>query len=79
MNIDNVISSLDFDKLKSDCLVHSSLKAYIEKNPKIPPCYDSDYFEQYLKNAVCFPSECANCVGMNKCDIRKFVYIPNFI
>jgi hypothetical protein len=79
MNIDNLISSFDFDKLKSDCLVHSFLKTYIKKNPNLPSHYDSDFLELYLKNAVCFPSECANCVGMNNCDIRKFVYIPNSI
>ena len=79
MNIDNVISSFDFDQFKSDCLVHSSLKAFLKNNPSLPSCYDSDFYELYLKNAVCFPSECANCVGMNKCDVRKFVYIPNLL
>ena len=74
MNIDNLISSFDFDKLKSDCLVHSFLKTYIKKNPNLPLCYDSDFLELYLKNAVCFPSECANCVAMKKNNIRKFLY-----
>ena len=73
MNIVNLISSFDFDKLKSDCLVHSCLKAYIKKNPNLPSCYDSDFMERYLKNAMCFPSECESCVGVKKCDVRKFI------
>ena len=32
-------------------------------------------FENYddLKNAMCFPSECENCVDMKKSDVRKFI------
>ena len=33
MNIDNLIDiEFDFDKLKSDCLIHDFLKTYIKKN-----------------------------------------------
>ena len=31
MNVDNLISSIDFDKLKSDCLIHDFLKMYSKK------------------------------------------------
>jgi hypothetical protein len=31
MNEDNLISSIDFDKLKSDCLIHDFLKMYSKK------------------------------------------------
>ena len=31
MNEDNLISSIDFDKLKNDCLIHDFLKTYIKK------------------------------------------------
>ena len=53
MYIDNVISSFDFDKFKSDCFLHGFLKTYI--------------LGQYLENALCFPSGCKDCVGMQKC------------
>ncbi len=31
MNIDNLISSFDFDKIKNDCPIHEFLKTYIKK------------------------------------------------
>jgi hypothetical protein len=73
MNIDNLISSFDFDKFKSDCLIHDFLKTYIKKKSILSSCYGSDILKRYLKNAMCFPSECENCVGMNKNDVRKFI------
>ena len=73
MNIDNLISSIDFDKLKSDCLIHDILKMYSKKKSILTSCYGSDILERYLKNAICFPSECENCVGMNKNAILKFI------
>ena len=73
MNIDNLISSFDFDKLKNDCLIHDFLKTYIKKKSILTSCYGSDILERYLKNAMCFPSECENCVGMKKNTIRKFI------
>jgi len=36
MNIDNLISSFDFDKFKSDCLIHHFLKTYIKKKRFYP-------------------------------------------
>ena len=36
MNIDNLISSFDFDEFKSDCLIHDFLKTYIKKNRIYP-------------------------------------------
>jgi hypothetical protein len=74
MNIDNLIDiGFDFDKFKSDCLIHDFLKTYIKKKSILSSCYGSDILERYLKNAMCFPSECENCVGMKKCDVRKFI------
>ena len=73
MNVDNLISSIDFDKLKSDCLIHDFLKTYIKKKSILTACWGSDILERYLKNAKCFPSECENCVGMNKNAVRKFI------
>ena len=73
MNVDNLISSIDFDKLKSDCLIHDSLKMYSKKKSILTSYYGSDILERYLKNAMCFPSECENCVGMNKNAILKFI------
>jgi hypothetical protein len=73
MNIDNLISSFVFDKFKSDCLIHDFLKTYIKKKSSLSSCYGSDILERYLKNAICFPSECENCVGMNKNAILKFI------
>ena len=80
MNIDNLISSFDFDKSKSDCLIHDFLKTYIKKKSNLSSCDDteanilriqledySDILEQLLKNATCFPSGCETCVGMKKC------------
>jgi len=73
MNIDNLISSFDFDKFKSDCLIHDFLKTYIKKKPNLSSWYNSDFIERLLKNTMCFPSKCENCVGMNKNAIRKFI------
>ena len=80
MNIDNLISSFDFDKFKSDCLIHDFLKTYIKKKSNLSSCDDneadmlrmeleeySDILEQLLENAMCFPSGCENCAGMQKC------------
>ena len=64
MNIDNLIDiEFDFDKLKSDCLIHNFLKTYSKKESILTSCWGSDIFERYLKNAMCFPSECESCVG----------------
>jgi hypothetical protein len=50
MYIDNVISSFDFDKFKSDCFLYGFLKTYI--------------LGQYLENALCFPSGCKGGFGL---------------
>ena len=87
MNIDNLIDiEFDFDKLKSDCLIHDFLKTYIKKKSNLSSCDDneanmlriqlenySDILEKLLKTAACFPSGCENCVGMKKNAIRKFI------
>jgi len=73
MNIDNLISSFDFEKLKNDCLIHHFLKTYSQKKSILISCWGSDILERYLQNAMCFPSECERCVGMNKNAIRKFI------
>jgi hypothetical protein len=80
MNIDHLISSFDFGKFNSDCLIHDFLKTYIKKKSNLSSCDDneagkleaqlkhySDILEQLLKCAMCFPSDCENCVGMQKC------------
>ena len=80
MNIDNLISNFDFDKFKSDCLIHDFLKTYIKKKSNLSSCDDneadmlrkqfedySDILEGLLENAMCFPSGCENCAGMQKC------------
>ena len=72
MNIDNLISNFDFDKFKSDCLIHNFVKTCIKKKSNLSKWYDSDLLERLLKNTMCFPSECENCVGMNKNAVRKF-------
>ena len=67
MNIDNLIDiEFDFDKLKSDCLIHDFLKTYIKKKSNLSSWYNSDFLERLLKNTMCFPSECENCVGIKK-------------
>ena len=80
MDIDNLISSFDLDKFKSDCLIHDYLKTYIKKKSSLSSCDEneanmlkmqledySDILERLLKNATCFPSGCENCEGMKKC------------
>jgi hypothetical protein len=80
MNIDNMISNFDFDKFKSDCFLHVSLKTYLKKKSKLSSCNESEatilnaQFKDYsdvlgrcLENALCFPSGCKDCVGMQKC------------
>ena len=73
MNIDSVISNFDFDKFKSDCLIHNFVKTCIKKKSNLSKWYDSDLLERLLKNTMCFPSECENCLGMNKNAVRKFI------
>jgi len=80
MNIDNVISNFDFDKFKSDCYIHRFLKTYLKKKSELSSFDDneanmlrvqlkeySDILERYLENALCFPTGCNDCVGMQKC------------
>ena len=80
MNIDNLISGFDFDKFKSDCIIHDFLKTYIKKKSDLSSCDDNeanmlrmqledylDILEPLIKNATCFPSGCDNCAGMQKC------------
>jgi hypothetical protein len=71
MNIDNLISSFDFEKSKKDCILHNILKIYINKKIGATPCDDneanmlrnqleefSDILKRLLKYAKCFPSMC---------------------
>ena len=80
MNIDNLISSFDFDKIKSDCPIHAFLTTYDKKKLTLSSCDDNeanmlrmqledyaDIVERIIKNATCFPSGCDNCAGMQKC------------
>jgi hypothetical protein len=36
--LDNLISSFDFDKFKSNCIVHDFMKAYLKKKNRTYPC-----------------------------------------
>ena len=80
MNIDNVISNFDFDKLNSDCFIHVALQTYMKKKSQLSSCDDneasmlrvqfkdySDILGRCLKNALCFPLGCNDCEGMQKC------------
>ena len=80
MNIDKVISNFNFNKFKSDCFIHAALKTYMNKKSKLSSCGEnetnmlgvelkeySDILGQCLKNVLCFPSGCKDCVGMQKC------------
>jgi len=74
MNIDNLISSFDFDKLKNDCLIHHFLKTYIKKKIDSNLMLGFRYFGAiFKKSAMCFPSECESRVGMNKNAVSKFI------
>jgi hypothetical protein len=42
MNIDNLISSFDFDKFRSDCFIHEFLKTYIKKKSNLSSCDDNE-------------------------------------
>jgi hypothetical protein len=77
---DNLISSFDFDKFKSECIIHDFMRTYIEKKSILSSCDDdeanmlrllledySDILKQLLKSTTRFPSGCKNCVGMQKC------------
>jgi hypothetical protein len=65
MNIDKLISGFNFDNLKSECIVHDFLRAYIQKKRQLDDY--SGILERLLKNATSFPSGCQNCAGMKKC------------
>ena len=80
MNIDKMISSFDFDKFKSNCIIHDFMKTYLKKKSKLSQCDDneanmlriqledySDILERLLTSATRFPSGCENCAGMKKC------------
>jgi len=80
MNIDKMISDFDSDKFKSDCFIHTSLQTYMKKKLQLSTCDENEanmlkaQFEDYsdilgrcLKNALCFPSGCSDCAGMQKC------------
>jgi len=80
MNIDILIKGYDFNKFKSDCLIHDFLKAYINKKSSLSTCDDneadmlrivledfSNNLAHILKFATCFPLGCKNCEGMQKC------------
>jgi hypothetical protein len=78
--LDNLITSFDFDKFKSNCIVHDFMKAYLKKKSNLSLCEDneadrlriqlkdySDILERLLTSATRFPAGCENCVGMKKC------------
>ena len=80
MNIDKLISDFDFDQINSDCLIHVSLQTYLKKKAELSACDASEarilteQFKNYsdilsrcLNKALCFPTDCKDCVGMQKC------------
>lgn len=80
MNIDNLLANYNLDKFKSDCLIHDFVKAYIEKKSNLSLCKDKEAdmlsrqfenfsiaLERVLRNTICFPSGCKDCMGMQKC------------
>lgn len=80
MSIDDLISSFDFDKSKSDCFIHEFAQTYIKKKSNLSSCDENeakllriqlkdyaDILESLIKKATCFPSGCGNCAGMQKC------------
>jgi hypothetical protein len=77
MNIDNLISSFDFEKSEKDCMLHSILRIYIDKKSELSSRYDneviraikqlerySDVLKRLLSHAQCFPDSCDNCEGL---------------
>ena len=42
MNIDNLISSFDADKIKSDCLIHEFLRTYNKRKTNLSSCDDNE-------------------------------------
>ena len=80
MNIDNLISSFGFKKLNKDCILHNTIRTYIEKKSEPPPrdhnkvVIFKKQFEEYsgvlerlINHAKCFPNSCDNCEGLTKC------------
>ena len=80
MNIDNLIASLGFKKLKKDCILHSMLRLYSDKKSELSSCDAnkariltkqidecSDVLKRLIKHAKCFPGSCDDCDGLTKC------------
>ena len=80
MNIDNLISSFDFEKSEKDCMLHSMLRIYVDKKSELSSCDDneaimiikrldgySDVVKRLLSHAKCFPDSCDDCEGLTKC------------
>jgi hypothetical protein len=65
MNVNKLMSSFDGEKFKSECIVHDFLKTYIKIRKQLDDY--SGIMERLLKSATCFPSECENCAGIQKC------------
>jgi hypothetical protein len=54
MNIDSLISSFDFDKFKSDCLIHDFLKTYIKKKNESILMVQFKFFGAIIKKHYVF-------------------------
>ena len=65
MDIDKLISGYDSNKFKSECIVHGFLETYLKKKRQLDDY--SSILERLLNTSTCFPSECENCAGMQKC------------
>ena len=42
MNIDNLISTFDFEKSEKDCMLHSLLRIYIDNKSELSSPYDNE-------------------------------------
>ena len=80
MNIDKLIASVGFKKLKKDCVLHGMLRLYSEKKSELASCDAStarmltkqleeysDALKRLLKHVKCFPDSCEDCEGLTKC------------
>lgn len=80
MNINNLISSFDFENSGKDCILHSMFRIYNDKKSELSSCDEdkadmlikkleqySDVLKRLLSHAKCFPDLCDNCEGLTKC------------
>ena len=80
MNVDNMLSSFDFERSRKDCILHSMLGIYIDKKSKLSSCDNheapiliqqleecSGVLKRLLSHAKSFPDLCDDCEGLTRC------------